>query len=414
MQHISASILTIGDELLIGQVIDTNSAWIGQQLNSIGVWVQRRVAVGDIWDAIWSAIDQEASVSDIVIITGGLGPTADDITKPLLNDYFGGHFKTDPEALENVKNIFARYNRPMLPVNLKQAEVPDNCQVMQNSRGTAPGMQFEKDGKLFFSMPGVPFEMQGMVTQYVLPAIVKKHHLSRVHHRSLTTMGLGESFLAERLQSFERQLPVTTKLAYLPGATLVRLRLTEQAGQEIIQIDQQFEALRELVADILVTDEDVSIPEAISRLLIQKEKTVTTAESCTGGYIASLFTAIPGASAYFPGGIISYDNSIKAHLLQVPHSTIEQHGAVSEQVVRLMASNVLKIMNADFSVAVSGILGPDGGTPEKPVGTVWIAVASQDKVKTQKFQFRYDRIRNREATANNALNLLRQLIQEDQ
>lgn len=412
MQHISASILTIGDELLIGQVIDTNSAWIGQQLNSIGVWVQRRVAVGDSYNAIWTAIDQEVAVSDIIIITGGLGPTADDITKPLLNEYFGGHLKTDPQALENVKNIFARYNRPLLEVNIKQAEVPDNCLIMQNARGTAPGMQFEKDGKLFFSMPGVPFEMQGMVTTYVLPAIIQKFQLSKVQHRSLTTMGIGESFLAERLQSFEKQLPATTKMAYLPGASLVRLRLTEQPGQASSQIQQQFEILRQLVSDILVTDEDEDIAVAISRLLIRNGKSVTTAESCTGGYIASLFTAIAGASAFFPGSIISYDNVVKANLLQVPELIIETHGAVSEEVVRLMATNVLKVMKTDYSVAVSGILGPDGGSPEKPVGTVWIAVANKNKIKTQKCQFQYDRLRNREATANNALNLLRQLIQE--
>lgn len=417
MQRVTASIITIGDELLIGQVIDTNSAWIGQALNKIGVWVHRRVAVGDLWEDIWSSLEEETLKSDVVIITGGLGPTADDITKPLLTKFFGGQLITHPLALENVKNIFARYNRPMLEVNLKQAEVPDNCQVMLNSRGTAPGMQFEKDGKLFFSMPGVPYEMQGMMEQHVIPVIQQKFKLSQVLHRTLTTMGLGESFLAERLSEFELGLPQNIKLAYLPGQTLVRLRLTQQVSPTNAdtspQIESLFQQLKALVMDILVTSKDQSVPEAVSQLLLQYGKQVATAESCTGGYLAQELTAIPGASAYFHGGIVSYDNAVKESILQVPQSILEAHGAVSEPVVTHMAQQVLQLMKADYALAVSGILGPTGGTPEKPIGTVWIAACSATNVQTRLFHFRYDRIRNREATASNAFNLLRQLIVEE-
>lgn len=414
MQRITASIITIGDELLIGQVIDTNSAWIGQQLGKIGVWVQSRIAVGDIWSDIWQALDQETSKSDVIIITGGLGPTADDITKPLLTEYFQGKLIIDPASLENVKKIFARFNRPMLEVNNRQAEVPDVCTVMLNSRGTAPGMQFEKDGKLYFSMPGVPFEMQGMVESSVLPVLQKRFGLSPIEHRSLTTIGLGESFLAERLREFEANLPPSIKLAYLPGAQLVRLRLTERIlPGTLSRIEARFHELKALVPDIMVTDEDISVAEAISKLLLNHHKTLTTAESCTGGYLAELLTSIPGASGFFPGAIVSYDNSIKEQLLRVPEDILEQHGAVSEEVVILMAENTRKIMHADYAIAVSGILGPTGGSPEKPVGTVWIAVASEKSLKTRLFNFRYDRIRNREATASNGFNLLRQLIEEE-
>lgn len=414
MQRVTATILTIGDELLIGQVIDTNGAWLGQALNNIGVWVARRVIIGDKWDAIWQALDDASSDSDIIIITGGLGPTQDDLTKPILNEYFGGRLILHEPSLEIIKGIFSRLNRPMLDVNIRQAEVPDVCRVMLNSRGTAPGMQFERDGKLYFSMPGVPFEMQGLTEQFVLKAIQEKFDLGEVVHRTMTTMGLGESFVAERLKDLETSLPENIKLAYLPGHQAVRLRLTENVEPGSLSvIDDYFQQMKSLLDDILVTDEDSSFPEVIARLLHQYHKTVTTAESCTGGYLAAQLTAISGASAYIHGSVVSYDNAIKERLLKVPGDILDTHGAVSEQVVILMAKQVRVLMGADYSIAVSGILGPTGGTEQKPVGTVWIAAASQDQVVTKLCHFRYDRLHNREATSLQAFNLLRKLIESE-
>ena len=414
MQRVTATILTIGDELLIGQVIDTNGAWLGQALNNIGVWVTRRIIIGDQREAIWQALDEATAASDIIIITGGLGPTKDDLTKPILNEYFGGQLVLHEPSLEIIKAIFSKSNRPMLDVNIQQAAVPDVCQVMLNTRGTAPGMQFERDGKLYFSMPGVPYEMKGLTETYVLKAIREQFRLGEVLHRTMTTMGLGESFVAERLKDFEADLPANIKLAYLPGHQAVRLRLTEQIEPGLSAgIDGYFQQMKVRLQDILVTDEDISFPEVIAGLLTQYSKTIATAESCTGGYLAAQLTALEGASAYLLGSVVSYDNAIKEKLLKVPREILDIHGAVSEEVVILMAKGARTLIEADYSIAVSGILGPAGGTEEKPVGTVWIAAASRDQVVTRLCQFRYDRMHNREATSLQAFNLLRKLIEAE-
>jgi nicotinamide-nucleotide amidase len=417
MQKIVASIITIGDELLIGQVIDTNSAWIAQELNKIGVWVQHRVAVGDNREDIWNALDDEGRRSFIILITGGLGPTADDITKPLLCEYFGGKLVVDKDALANVKHIFEKVlQRPMIERNLQQAEVPDTCTVIQNKRGTAPGMWFEKNGKIFVSMPGVPYEMKGMITNAVLPALQGHFTLPFIAHRTLLTAGIGESFLAEHISVFEKALPGTIKLAYLPNYGMVRLRLTAREGEPAAmnkELQDHFDTLRQLVAEWMVIDEDLSLHEAVGRLLRQKGRTVATAESCTGGYIAHLLTSIPGSSHYFKGGVISYADEIKAKLLHVQPATLSGPGAVSEDTVREMVGGALSLLDTDYALGVSGIMGPDGGSPEKPVGTVWIAVGNRQKTITQKFAFRFDRLRNIELTANNALNLLRKFILAD-
>jgi nicotinamide-nucleotide amidase len=416
-KKINAAIITIGDELLIGQTVDTNSAWMGQQLNKVGIWVNRRVAVGDVWNDIWQALDEESKQADIIFITGGLGPTADDITKPLLCEYFGGKLVVDQEALENVKYIFERYlKRPLIERNLKQAEVPDVCTVIQNKRGTAPGMWFEKDNKIFISMPGVPNEMKGMMTDYVIPRLLASFSLPAVVHRTLVTAGIGESFLAERIQQFEQALPAHIKLAYLPNYGMVRLRLTATGiNKEAItrEVDTLFETLQAQVQDVMVSNEDVGLEEAIGKLLVQKSKTVGTAESCTGGYIAHQLTRLPGSSAYFMGSIVSYSNDIKQRVLGVNSSTLEQVGAVSEETVKEMVTGALDVLKTDYGIAVSGIMGPTGGTEEKPVGTVWIAVAGKDLLTTKKFQFRFDRERNMDMTAMNALLMLRQIILED-
>jgi nicotinamide-nucleotide amidase len=415
--RVYASIITIGDELLIGQTIDTNSAWMAQQLNKLGIWVKRRVAVGDVWDEIWNALDEESRQSQIILVTGGLGPTADDITKPLLCSYFGGKMIVDEGALQNVKTIFEKYiNRPMLEVNLKQAEVPDVATVLQNKRGTAPGMWFEKDGKVFISMPGVPHEMKGMMTDYVLPGLPKMFSLQAVVHRTLLTAGIGESYIADRIKDFEAALPEHVKLAYLPNFGMVRLRLTATGENEAAitgPLDQLFLQLQDQLQDVMVINEDKTLEEAIGIILAKNEKTISIAESCTGGYIAHLITSVPGSSRYFLGGIVSYDNTIKENVLGVNADTLDNYGAVSEETVWQMATGTKQLMNTDYAVAVSGIMGPGGGTEEKPVGTVWVAVAGKSITTTKKFQTRYDRGRNIEVTAIHALNMLRQSILGD-
>jgi nicotinamide-nucleotide amidase len=417
MEKIVAGIITIGDELLIGQVIDTNSAWMAQELNKIGVWVQHRVAVGDSRTDIWKALEEEGKRAQIVLITGGLGPTADDITKPLLNEYFGGKMIVDEGALANVKHIFERVlQRPMIERNLQQAEVPDTCTVIPNKRGTAPGMWFEKDGTIFVSMPGVPHEMKGMMTDTVLPTLRQHFKLPFIAHRTLLTAGIGESFLAEHISAFETALPPHIRLAYLPNYGMVRLRLTIRGDEPDSlnkELQQQFDMLRQLVAEWMVIDEDLSLQEAVGKLLKQRGRTVGTAESCTGGYIAHLLTSIAGSSDYFKGGTITYSNDAKQKILQVDPATLAIGGAVSEETVRQMVQNALPLLDTDYAVAVSGIMGPGGGSPEKPVGTVWIAVGNHQKIQTQKFSFRFDRQRNIELTATNALNFLRKFILSD-
>ena len=409
-----ASIITIGDELLIGQVIDTNSAWMAQQLNIAGIKVLRRVAVGDAWEEIWKALDEESKHVDIILITGGLGPTADDITKPLLNKYFNGKLIVDEGALQNVKYIFEKVlNRPMIESNLKQAEVPDTCKVIQNKRGTAPGMWFEKEGKVFVSMPGVPFEMKGMMNDFVIPELSTHFIFPHITHRTLLTVGIGESFLAEKIKEFETGLPTQIKLAYLPNYGMVRLRLTSVGFDRIAvekEIQEYFETLQQLVKDYLVTDLDEPMEKVTGKLLIARNKTVSTAESCTGGYIAHLLTTIPGSSAFYVGSVVSYSYKAKEDLLNVSKSVLETKGAVSEDVVIQMAKGALASIQSDYVIAVSGIMGPDGGLPDKPVGTVWIAVGNKNNIEAQKLYFRFDRERNTQLTATNALNMLRKFI----
>lgn len=416
MQNVNASIITIGDELLIGQTIDTNSAFIAQELNRIGVWVRRRVAVGDVYDDIRNALDEESLGSEIIIITGGLGPTADDITKPLLCDYFGGKLIVNQEVLAHVKYLFEKVFRrpgPILERNLKQAEVPDVCTVLHNARGTAPGMMFRKKEKVFFSLPGVPHEMKGLIKDQVIPKILESFQLPVIVHKTAFTAGQGESMIAEILQDFENSLPGNIKLAYLPNYGMVKLRLTAR-GQNKAALEKQvtpyFESLLRLVSEFLVTNEDENLETVIGKLLKERQQTMGTAESCTGGYIAHLITSVPGSSAYFNGSVVSYANTVKHHLLGVPQETLKNAGAVSEETVREMAAGAIRALEVDYALAVSGIMGPDGGTDEKPVGTVWIAAGNKEKTDTLKLNLRFDRKRNIEMTASNALNFLRRFI----
>jgi nicotinamide-nucleotide amidase len=410
---IQASIITIGDELLIGQVIDTNSAWMAQELNKAGIRVARRVAVADVWDEIWTALNEEQKHADIILITGGLGPTADDITKPLLCKYFGGEMVVDEGALQNVLAIFTKLNRPIIDRNLKQAEVPDVCTVLLNKRGTAPGMWFSKNEKIFASLPGVPHEMKGLMTDDVIPMLQKQFKFPSIIHKTLLTAGVGESFLADLIQDFEEALPAHIKLAYLPNYGMVRLRLSAtgfDAAATSKEINEQFEKLKLLVAAYLVTDEDEPMEKVVGKLLLAKGKTMCTAESCTGGYIAHLLTSITGSSKFYDGSVISYSYQAKEDLLQVDKKTLETKGAVSEDIVLQMAKGALQNIKSDYVIAVSGIMGPDGGLPDKPAGTVWIAVGSKEKLEAQKLYFRFDRMRNIQLTATTALNLLRKFI----
>jgi PncC family amidohydrolase len=580
LKQINASIITIGDELLIGQTIDTNSAFIAQELNKIGVWVKRRVAVGDDWNDIWQALDEEGEVSDIIIITGGLGPTADDITKPLLCKYFGGKMVVNDDVLKHVRYLFEQvYRRPgaMLERNLKQAEVPDVCTVLHNARGTAPGMWFglftqrtaspnpsergaldfnstkshhsyltadptsyhilkkfveqhrshpteaervlwsilkgknlggyefrrqhiirnyiadfvcisqkliiEVDGlvhqlpenkmsdqertielemsgfevirftndqvlrdtdnvqnkilaqlkkdksksaeavnpssegreakRIFVSLPGVPHEMKGLMIDEVIPRLMKEFEMPVILHRTAFTSGVGESMVAEHIKDFESALPSHIKLAYLPGYGMVKLRLTAKGEHEEAlkkELDGLFEQLKALVNQWLVVDADEGLEVVIGKLLKEKNRTMATAESCTGGYIAHVITSIAGSSAYFKGSVVSYANDAKENILGVRHSTLETVGAVSEETVKEMVKGAINKLGTDYAVATSGIMGPGGGTKDKPVGMVWIAAGNKETIIAKEFHFRFDRERNIKQTAHTALDFLRKFI----
>lgn len=412
-QPVKASVITIGDELLIGQTIDTNSAWIAQELNKIGIWVHRRVAVGDTWDDIIHTLKEEESLSEIILITGGLGPTADDITKPLLCHYFGGKLIVNEAVLAHVKHIFEEIlKRPLIERNLKQAEVPDVCRVIQNKRGTAPGMWFDRNGKIFVSMPGVPHEMKGMMSDEIIPTLRDVFKMPPVIHRTLLTAGIGESFLAERIQDLETQLPANITLAYLPNYGMVKLRLSARGHDEklLAALEAEFDKLKSRVEDVLVIDKDQTLQEVVGELLIKSGKTLGTAESCTGGYIAHLLTSIPGSSRYFKGGIVSYANEIKEDLLQVDPATLMQFGAVSRETAVQMVKGALDSLKTDYVIVTTGIMGPDGGTPQKPTGTVWVGLGTKAHIEAYPFHFRFDRQRNMELTAAHGLNALRKFI----
>ena len=414
MNSIQATLITIGDELLIGQVIDTNSAYIAQALNKIGVAVKNRIAVGDSKVDIINALDNASLTSNIIILTGGLGPTADDITKPLLNDYFGGKMIIHQPTLDHITDIFVnKHKRPMIERNRKQAEVPDTCEVLFNETGTAPGMLFKKNGVFYFSLPGVPHEMRYITDNHIIPILSKQFTTSPILHRTLLTAGIGESFLAELISTFETELPNYIKLAYLPNFGMVRLRLTATGLPENelkINIEEQFTKLKFAVNEYLVTDLDENMEVVVGKLLKANNQTVATAESCTGGFIGHLLSKHAGSSQFYTGGIISYDNRIKTEFLDVPNSILQTVGAVSQEAVEQMAISVRKKMKTDFAVSVSGIMGPSGKTDEKPLGMVWIGVASKEKVVSKVFYLRFDRLRNIEVTANQAINLLRLLI----
>lgn len=425
MKDVNASIITIGDELLIGQTIDTNSAFISQELNKIGIWVKKRIAVGDDWKEIWKTLDQERRHNSVIIITGGLGPTADDITKPLLSEYFGTKLVVNEKVLEHIQFLFDQVYRrsgPLLERNRKQAEVPESCEVLMNQRGTAPGMLFNiappedsdlQDKQVVISLPGVPNEMKGLMETEVIPRLKNSFDLPIILHQTLLTAGVGESILADKIQHWEEALPSHMKLAYLPHFGMVRMRITATGTERInlqSELEGYFRELKELVKEWLVIDEDLTISQAIAKLLQERKETVGTTESCTGGFIAHLLSREPGSSNHFLGSVVSYANEVKENVLHVSKETLQTHGAVSEQVVIQMAKGGLQELKTDYIIATTGIMGPDGGTDKKPVGMVWVAVGNKDRIVAKEFHFRFDRARNIEQTASTALNLLRKFI----
>lgn len=413
MSNIKASIITIGDELLIGQTIDTNSAWIAQRLNELGIDVIRRVAVGDNRNDIIDALDAELASSSIVLITGGLGPTADDITKPLLNEYFGGTMRIHEPTKEHVRELFTKRNRPFLERNLKQAELPDNCIVLFNQMGTAPGMWFEKDNKVIISMPGVPFEMVSIMENEALARIKERFITGSIIHRSVITAGEGESFIADKIQDLEEALPVYIKLAYLPGAGMVKLRLTAKGANKdklITELDYWQNRFAERLSYITVSREDIPMEQIIGDWMKTHHATIGLAESCTGGNIAHHFTQVMGASTYFCGSIVCYQVPVKVNVLGVKEQTIDQYGSVSEQTATEMAKGALNVFHSNYSFAITGLLSVGGESDKKPVGTVWMAVANKDRVVTKEFHFHYDRLRNKEMATSMAMLMIWKFI----
>ena len=405
-----AEIISIGDELLIGQVVNTNATWMAHHLNEIGIPVKQISAIADDAGEIKTALDQAFSRSNVILVTGGLGPTKDDITKHTLCDYFNTELVFHQPSFENIRRLFANRGFEVTPINLKQAEVPANCTPLINLNGTAPGMWFEKDGKILVSMPGVPFEMEAMMEEYILPHLAGMENQRVVAHKTILTQGVGESYLSELIKEWEDHLPSNMKLAYLPQPGLVRLRLTgyHESKEKILpEIDKQLKILQKLIPDLIYGYGDDTMEDIIGRLLKEKHFTLSTAESCTGGYLAHLITSVPGASDYFQGSVIAYSNRVKHEFLGVSEESLRLYGAVSEQVVKEMAQGARQRFSTDFAVSISGIAGPDGGTMEKPVGTVWIAVTSKTGITTKKFMFGEHRGRNIRRAALAALNLLR-------
>lgn len=414
-----AEILTIGDEILIGQIVNTNSVWIAQQLNMAGIKVVHMATVGDEEQAITKALGDAASRADFVFITGGLGPTKDDITKKIFAAYFNAELKMDEEILRRLESYFTSRGRTLNDVNRRQALVPEGCTVIPNDNGTAPGMWMKKGNTVFVSMPGVPYEMKAMMTESIIPKIKAENELPHIYHKTVLTQGIGESAIAEIVESWEDGLTQKNiKLAYLPQPGSVRLRLSaygKDADALKRSIDAEVEQLKVLIEKYIFGyenygEEPPTLEAIVSDLLRSRGQTLALAESCTGGYISSLFTAIPGASEVFKGAIVPYTNRSKHALLQVDEHLFETVGAVSREVVEQLARNVIQKFNSDYAISISGIAGPTGGTEQKPVGTVWIAVADKEKVTALKFLFGNNRQRNIVMTAAAAINLLRKLI----
>jgi len=410
-----AEIITIGDEILIGQTVDTNSAWMGQLLSSTGISIFRSTSISDTKEEIIAAVDAAMKRSGLVLLTGGLGPTKDDITKQTLCEYFDTSLEINQDVLAHIESFFAKRNRPMLEVNIQQAALPKNCIPLKNSNGTAAGMWFEIEDSILVSMPGVPYEMKSLMLDEVMPRLKEKLTISEIYHRTLMTQGIGESFLAEQIEDWENKVRAEGfGLAYLPNLSTVKLRITSPRGSEDAdRIEELFQELEERLPINVYGRDDVSLELAIGNLLLQKNKTVGAIESCTGGALSARFVSVSGSSAYYLGSLVTYTDELKMKLVSVKKETLNKYGAVSEQTVIEMAEGGRKVLETDYAIAISGIAGPDGGTEEKPVGTVWMAISSALGTKTRCLHLGSNRSRNIEITVQNALNTLRVKVLEE-
>ena len=410
MSTVTAEIIAIGDELLYGQIMDTNSHWISQELDAVGVRVVRKTTVGDNRTDILTAFEEASKRANLILITGGLGPTQDDLTKPLLAEYFGCEIVEVPEAVAAVSAYFTRRGREMTRLNILQGHLPTCCTYVPNEVGTAPGMWFEQKGCYWMSMPGVPHEMKKLVKDFVLPKLSQVFDLPVIYHKLIKTAGIGESWLADLIKDWENALPSHIRLAYLPSLGHVKLRLTafgEDKNMLAAEVEQQIQNILPTISNYVYGYNEETLETAVGKLLKNAGKTLALAESCSGGYISHLITTVPGSSNYLRGTVVPYHNDLKEQILGVSSATLAQHGAVSEETVREMATGVKKLFGADFALASSGIAGPDGGTPDKPVGTVWIACAGPDFVEAKLLQLTQDRMINIQLTGVAVLNLLR-------
>jgi nicotinamide-nucleotide amidase len=410
----NAEIITIGDELLIGQVVDTNSAYLATELNKMGFAVVQITSVPDIRENIIKALDDAGTRADLVILTGGLGPTSDDITKHTLAEYFDSKLVVVPEVKEKIRVLLGAKGIQMNDRNISQAELPDRCEILNNSAGTAQGMWFKKEGRDYISLPGVPFEMKAIYKEEMEPRFRKRFALPAIQHLTVLTHGVPESLMANMIKDWEEHLPVNLKLAYLPQPGILRLRITGKTTGDEALLSQQMEAealkLKVLIGEHIFGYNEDTLETIVGKLLKDNNFTLSAAESCTGGLVSSLITSVPGSSAYYKGGVIAYSNEIKTRELDVSPVTLMMNGAVSQPVAEQMADGIRKRFNTDFSVAITGIAGPDGGTAEKPVGTVWIAVASGKKIIARLHNFGDNRGRNAQRAAISALFMLRKEI----
>lgn len=404
----NAGIIIIGDEILIGQVVDINSSWISREMNKIGFRTETVITVGDDGKSISDAIDRCLEVADVVFMTGGLGPTKDDITKKVICEKFGTELVLNEEVLANVAEMLGRRGIAMTENNRGQALVPATATVINNAVGTAPGIMMERNGKLLFSMPGVPFEMRYLMEHEIIPLIKKHYNLKPVFHKTLLLTGIAESILAEKISDWEDSLAKNVRLAYLPAYSSIRLRLSVYQPDDTTEsyINAKVEELKRIVPENIIAYEDIKLEELVGKLLKDRHCTVATAESCTGGKVASLITSVSGSSEYYKGSVVSYCNEVKADVLGVSRADLEKYGAVSSTVAEQMASGVRRLLKTDYAVATTGIAGPTGGSDEKPVGTVWIAVATPTKVVSRKYVFGKDRSINIERFAASALSML--------
>ncbi len=414
----NVSIITIGDEILIGQTVDTNSAWMGQQLNLIGAHVTEALSIGDEKEDIIESLRRALNQSDVVLMTGGLGPTKDDITKKALCEFFDTDMVFHQPTYDRILRLFEKWGRSSTEAHRLQCYMPSNAILLPNKMGTAPGMWFEYEGKALVSMPGVPYEMKYLMEHETIPRLNKKFPGQPIVHRTIQTVGEGESRIAARIEDIESSLPQNIKLAFLPNLGSVRLRLTGKGSDKAVleeEVESQMMAISDRIEDLIYGYGNTKLEEAIGQMIKDRKLTLATAESCTGGFLAHKITSIPGSSEYFKGSVIAYANEVKINQLKVKSSTLDQHGAVSEATVREMVGGTIDLLQTDLAVAVSGIAGPGGGTPEKPVGTVWLAAGNKNKIKTRLIHAGKNRIKNIEYSSVHALNLIREfLLEEDE